>query len=440
MLDSKYVIDHLEEVIARLETRTGDYSYLRELPVLDSKRREIILRVESLKAERNAQSKEIGKLKAQHKDEEAKAAMAKVSFDKEEIARLDQERADIEEQIHQIMLKTPNLPDPSLPIGTDDSFNRVEKYVGEPTEFGFKPLSHWELGQKLGYFDFDRAAKVTGSRFTFYLGAFARLERALASFMLDTHTEAGYIEVLPPFLVNTDSLTGSGQLPKFADQAYMTENTGEQFWLIPTAEVPVTNYYRNEVLSADDLPKWFCAYSSCFRAEAGAAGRDTRGIIRQHQFQKVELVKYCLPEKSFEELETLTQEAEKILELLKLPYRRVCLSTGDVGFSSAKTYDLEVWMPSYNDYVEKDGKWVPSTSNYKEISSCSNDTDYQARRMNIRFKRTKDGKTEFVHMLNGSGLAVGRTTAAVIENYQNADGTIRVPEVLQKYVGTDLLK
>ena len=440
MLDYKYVIDHLDEVIKRLNTRTGDYSYLRELPKLDERRREIIVKVESLKAERNAQSKEIGKLKAQHRDEEAKAAMEKVSFDKEEIARLDVERANIDEEIHQIMLKTPNLPDASLPIGTDDSFNRPEKYWSRPTEFNFKPLSHWELGLKLGCFDFDRAAKVTGSRFTFYLGAFARLERALASLMLDTHTENGYIEVLPPFLVNTDSLTGSGQLPKFADQAYMTENTGEQFWLIPTAEVPVTNYYRNEILSIDDLPKWFCAYSSCFRAEAGAAGRDTRGIIRQHQFQKVELVKYCVPEKSFEELEQLTEEAEKILELLKLPYRRVCLSTGDLGFSSAKTYDLEVWMPSYNDYVEKDGKWVPTTENYKEISSCSNDTDYQARRMNIRFKRTKDGKTEFVHMLNGSGLAVGRTTAAVIENYQNADGTITVPEVLRKYIGCDILK
>ena len=440
MLDYKYVIDHLDEVIERLNTRTGDYSYLRELPKLDERRREIIVKVESLKAERNAQSKEIGKLKAQHRDEEAKAAMEKVSFDKEEIARLDVERANIDEEIHPIMLKPPNLPDASLPIGTDDSFNRPEKYWSRPTEFNFKPLSHWELGLKLGCFDFDRAAKVTGSRFTFYLGAFARLERALASLMLDTHTENGYIEVLPPFLVNTDSLTGSGQLPKFADQAYMTENTGEQFWLIPTAEVPVTNYYRNEILSIDDLPKWFCAYSSCFRAEAGAAGRDTRGIIRQHQFQKVELVKYCVPEKSFEELEQLTEEAEKILELLKLPYRRVCLSTGDLGFSSAKTYDLEVWMPSYNDYVEKDGKWVPTTENYKEISSCSNDTDYQARRMNIRFKRTKDGKTEFVHMLNGSGLAVGRTTAAVIENYQNADGTITVPEVLRKYIGCDILK
>lgn len=440
MLDVKYIIDNLDEVIARLETRTGDYSYLRELPVLDAKRKELIIKGDNLKAERNSQSKEIGKLKAQHKDEEAKALMDKISFDKDEIARFDKERAEIDEQIHDILLKTPNLPDASLPIGTDDSFNRVEKTYLEPKTFNFKPKSHWEIGAQLGYFDYDRAAKVTGSRFTFYLGAFAHLERALAAFMLDTHVKAGYMEVLPPFLVNTDSLTGSGQLPKFADQAYMTNNTGEELWLIPTAEVPVTNYYRNEILKASDLPKWFCAYSSCFRAEAGAAGRDTRGIIRQHQFQKVELVKYCLPEKSWDELEELTEEAEKILELLGLPFRRVCLSTGDLGFGSAKTFDLEVWMPSYNTYEEKDGKWVPTTHDYKEISSCSNDTDYQARRMNIRFKRDKDSKTEFVHMLNGSGLAVGRTVAAVIENYQNEDGTITVPEALRPYMGCDIIK
>lgn len=438
MLDVKYVIDHLEEVIERLTTRTGDYSYLRELPQLEEKRKSLILKADKLKAERNSQSKEIGKLKAQKKDEEAKALMEKINFDKDEIARFDKERGEVEEQIHEIMLKTPNIPDSSLPIGTDDSFNRPEKYWGEPTTFTFQPKAHWDLGVRLGYFDFDRAAKVSGTRFTFYLGAFARLERSLAAFMLDTHSKAGYTEVLPPYMVNTASLTGSGQLPKFADQAYNT--TPGDFWMIPTAEVPVTNYYRDEILSAEDLPKWFCAYSSCFRAEAGAAGRDTRGIIRQHQFQKVELVKYCLPEKSFEELESLTEEAEKILELLKLPYRRVCLSTGDVGFSSAKTYDLEVWLPSYNDYEEKDGVFVPTTKNYKEISSCSNDTDYQARRMNIRFKRTKDSKTEYVHMLNGSGLAVGRTVAAVIENYQNADGTITVPEVLRPYMGCDIIK
>jgi seryl-tRNA synthetase len=440
MLDTKYVCEHLEEVIKKLNTRNGDYSYLRELPQLEEKRKNCIVKGETLKAERNTMSKQIGALKAAHKNDEAAALLKTISVDKDEMAKLDKELAETDDAIHEMMLKTPNIPDDSLPIGTDDSFNKPVKYWGKPTTFSFKPSSHWEIGQKLGYFDFDRAAKVTGSRFTFYLGAFAHLERALSAFMLDTHTKAGFKEVLPPFVVNTDSLTGTGQLPKFADQAYMTDNTGEKYWLIPTAEVPVTNYYRDEILKGEDLPKWFVGYSSCFRAEAGAAGRDTRGIIRQHQFQKVELVKFVLPEKSFDELESLTEEAEKILELLKLPYRRVCLSTGDVGFSAAKCYDLEVWLPSYNDYEEKDGLYVPKTANYKEISSCSNDTSYQARRMNIRFKRTPDSKTEFVHTLNGSGLAVGRTVAAVIENYQNADGTITVPEVLRPYMGMDIIK
>lgn len=440
MLDTKYVCEHLEEVIKKLNTRNGDYSYLRELPQLEEKRKNCIVKGETLKAERNTMSKQIGALKAAHKNDEAAALLKTISVDKDEMAKLDKELAETDDAIHEMMLKTPNIPDDSLPIGTDDSFNKPVKYWGKPTTFSFKPSSHWEIGQKLGYFDFDRAAKVTGSRFTFYLGAFAHLERALSAFMLDTHSKAGFKEVLPPFVVNTDSLTGTGQLPKFADQAYMTDNTGEKYWLIPTAEVPVTNYYRDEILKGEDLPKWFVGYSSCFRAEAGAAGRDTRGIIRQHQFQKVELVKFVLPEKSFDELESLTEEAEKILELLKLPYRRVCLSTGDVGFSAAKCYDLEVWLPSYNDYEEKDGLYVPKTANYKEISSCSNDTSYQARRMNIRFKRTPDSKTEFVHTLNGSGLAVGRTVAAVIENYQNADGTITVPEVLRPYMGMDIIK
>ena len=440
MLDTKYVCEHLEEVIKKLNTRNGDYSYLRELPQLEEKRKNCIVKGETLKAERNTMSKQIGALKAAHKNDEAAALLKTISVDKDEMAKLDKELAETDDAIHEMMLKTPNIPDDSLPIGTDDSFNKPVKYWGKPTTFSFKPSSHWEIGQKLGYFDFDRAAKVTGSRFTFYLGAFAHLERALSAFMLDTHTKAGFKEVLPPFVVNTDSLTGTGQLPKFADQAYMTDNTGEKYWLIPTAEVPVTNYYRDEILKGEDLPKWFVGYSSCFRAEAGAAGRDTRGIIRQHQFQKVELVKFVLPEKSFDELESLTEEAEKILELLKLPYRRVCLSTGDVGFSAAKCYDLEVWLPSYNDYEEKDGLYIPKTANYKEISSCSNDTSYQARRMNIRFKRTPDSKTEFVHTLNGSGLAVGRTVAAVIENYQNADGTITVPEVLRPYMGIDIIK
>ncbi|MCI7220414.1 MAG: serine--tRNA ligase [Bacilli bacterium] len=440
MLDIKYVLENMDQVILKLQQRTGDYSYLRDLISLDSKRKECIIKADEIKNRRNVQSKEIGKLKAQKKEKEASELLSKLSFDKEEIERLDQQRVKCEEKIKEILLKTPNLPDDSLPVGEDESKNRVEKYYLKPTEFTFKPLSHWELGAKMGYFDYDRAGKVTGSRFTFYLGAFAKLERALSAFMLDVHSDNGYVEVLPPFLVNSDSLTGSGQLPKFADQAYLTENTSDSLWLIPTAEVPITNYYRNEILDYSDLPKSFVGYSSCFRAEAGAAGRDTRGIIRQHQFQKVELVKFTSPETSFEELEKLTSEAELILKLLKLPFRRVCLSTGDLGFSAAKTYDLEVFLPSYNVFVLEDGKYVCKDPVYKEISSCSNDTDYQARRMNIRFKRNKDSKTEFVHMLNGSGLAVGRTVAAVIENYQNEDGTITVPEVLIPYMHCSIIK
>ena len=440
MLDIKYVLENMDQVILKLQQRTGDYSYLRDLTSLDSKRKECIIKADEIKNRRNVQSKEIGKLKAQKKEKEASELLSKLSFDKEEIERLDQQRVKCEEEIREILLKTPNLPDDSLPVGEDESKNRVEKYYLKPTEFTFTPLSHWELGAKMGYFDYDRAGKVTGSRFTFYLGAFAKLERALSAFMLDVHSDNGYVEVLPPFLVNSDSLTGSGQLPKFADQAYLTENTSDSLWLIPTAEVPITNYYRNEILDYSDLPKSFVGYSSCFRAEAGAAGRDTRGIIRQHQFQKVELVKFTSPETSFEELEKLTSEAELILKLLKLPFRRVCLSTGDLGFSAAKTYDLEVFLPSYNVFVLEDGKYVCKDPVYKEISSCSNDTDYQARRMNIRFKRNKDSKTEFVHMLNGSGLAVGRTVAAVIENYQNEDGTITVPEVLIPYMHCSIIK
>ena len=440
MLDIKYVLENMDQVILKLQQRTGDYSYLRDLISLDSKRKECIIKADEIKNRRNVQSKEIGKLKAQKKEKEASELLSKLSFDKEEIESLDKQRVKCEEEIKEILLKTPNLPDDSLPVGEDESKNRVEKYYLKPTEFTFKPLSHWELGAKMGYFDYDRAAKVTGSRFTFYLGAFAKLERALSAFMLDVHSDNGYVEVLPPFLVNSDSLTGSGQLPKFADQAYLTENTSDSLWLIPTAEVPITNYYRNEILDYSDLPKSFVGYSSCFRAEAGAAGRDTRGIIRQHQFQKVELVKFTSPETSFEELEKLTSEAELILKLLKLPFRRVCLSTGDLGFSAAKTYDLEVFLPSYNVFVLEDGKYVCKDPVYKEISSCSNDTDYQARRMNIRFKRNKDSKTEFVHMLNGSGLAVGRTVAAVIENYQNEDGTITVPEVLIPYMHCSIIK
>lgn len=423
MLDIKYVREHLEEVIERLNTRNGDYSYLREIPVLDEKRRALIKEGDELKAKRNSDSKLIGTYKKEGKD--TTELMAGIQKIKDRIPAIDTELEKIDNQIREMLLKTPNLPDKSLPIGKDDTFNTEVRRWGEPRKFDFEPLSHWDLGTKLGYFDFERGVKVAGPRFTFYKGAFAKLERSIMMLMLDTHTlESGYTEILPPYLVNTASMYGTGQLPKFAEDAYNIKDS--DLWLISTAEIPVTNYFRDEILSADQLPKKFCAYSSCFRGEAGSAGRDTRGIIRQHQFQKVELVKFVKPEDSWDALESLTRDAEKILQKLELPYHVVTLSTGDVGFSSAKTYDIEVWLPSYN--------------SYKEISSCSNFLDYQARRMNIRFRRDKDSKPELVHTLNGSGLAIGRTVAAVIENYQNADGTITVPEALRKYMGTDLIK
>ena len=423
MLDIKFVRENLEYVIKRLETRNGDYSYLREIPQLDQRRRDLIKEGDELKNTRNTESKNIGIYKREGKNTDE--LVAKIAQIKTRIAEIDVELNQLDEKIKEILLKTPNLPDESLPIGQDDSANAEIRKWGTPRQFDFVPLSHWDLGTKLGYFDFERAAKVSGPRFTFYKGAFARLERSVEMLMLDTHTEeSGYTEILPPYMVNSASMYGTGQLPKFAEDAYSLRN--EDLWMISTAEIPVTNYYRDEILDANELPKKFAAYSSCFRAEAGSAGRDTRGIIRQHQFQKVELVKFCLPEKSWDELESLTRDAEKILQKLNLPYHVVCLSTGDVGFSSAKTYDLEVWLPSYNAY--------------KEISSCSNFLDYQARRMNIRFKRSKDSKAELVHTLNGSGLAIGRTVAAIIENYQQADGSIVVPEVLRKYMGCDIIK
>lgn len=313
----------------------------------------------------------------------------------------------------------PNIPHESLPIGPDENYNREERRWGEIPEFNFAAQAHWDLGEKLDILDFERAAKVTGARFTYYKGLGAKLERALISFMLDIHTlEHGYREILPPFMVHRHSMEGTGQLPKFEEDAFKVENT--EYFLIPTAEVPVTNLYRDEILKEEDLPIMHCAYSPCFRAEAGAHGRDTRGLIRQHQFNKVELVKFAHPDTSYDELEKLTNNAEKILQLLELPYRVVTLATGDLGFSAAKTYDLEVWLPSYNDF--------------KEISSCSNFEDFQARRANIRFKGNK-GKPQYVHTLNGSGLAIGRTTAAVMENYQQEDGSIKVPKVLQPYMG-----
>lgn len=338
----------------------------------------------------------------------------------DQIKELDEELRVIEEELNALLLSIPNLPHETVPIGdTEDDNVEIRKW-GELPQFDFEPKPHWDVATELGIIDFERAAKVTGSRFVFYKGLGAKLERALMSFMLDLHTEQhGYTEMLPPYLVNRASLTGTGQLPKFEEDVFLVEK--KDYFLIPTAEVPVTNYYRDEILSAKDLPAKFAAYSACFRSEAGSAGRDTRGLIRQHQFNKVELVKLVKPEDSYDELEKLTNDAEKVLQLLGLPYRVVAICTGDLGFTAAKKYDLEVWLPSYN--------------TYREISSCSNFEDFQARRANIRFRREPKGKPEFVHTLNGSGLAIGRTVAAILENYQQKDGRVRIPEALRPYMG-----
>ena len=420
MLDVKFVVENADLVKAAMKTRSGEYDVDIVLE-LDKCRREILREVEVLKAERNRESAQVAALKKEKKDASEIIARMKEVGDK--IKALDDELAPVESKLRMAMLSIPNMPDKSVPLGKDDSENvEIRKFM-EPTKFDFEPKAHWDLGDSLNILDPATAAKITGTRFTVYRGLGARLERAIYNFMLDTHTANGYTEIFPPFMVNRDSMTGTGQLPKFEEDAYAVKNT--DYFLIPTAEVPVTNMHRGEVIDADKLPYYYCAYTACFRGEAGSAGRDTRGLIRQHQFNKVELVKFTMPENSRDELESLTHEAELILQKIGLPYRVVCLSTGDLGFSSAKTYDIEVWLPSYNRYVE--------------ISSCSNFVDYQARRMNIKY-RTRDGKTGFVHTLNGSGLAVGRTTAAILENFQNPDGTVRVPEVLVPYMGTDIIK
>lgn len=416
MLDIKFVRSNPELIQEALKKR-GTEINLDEFLKLDEKRRVNLTEVEQLKNKRNVVSKEIGNLKRQGLDAEEKVAEMGIVGDK--IKKLDDDLREIEDKMQNIIMYIPNIPHESLPIGPDENYNREERRWGEIPEFNFAAQAHWDLGEKLDILDFERAAKVTGARFTYYKGLGAKLERALISFMLDIHTlEHGYREILPPFMVHRHSMEGTGQLPKFEEDAFKVENT--EYFLIPTAEVPVTNLYRDEILKEEDLPIMHCAYSPCFRAEAGAHGRDTRGLIRQHQFNKVELVKFAHPDTSYDELEKLTNNAEKILQLLELPYRVVTLATGDLGFSAAKTYDLEVWLPSYNDF--------------KEISSCSNFEDFQARRANIRFKGNK-GKPQYVHTLNGSGLAIGRTTAAVMENYQQEDGSIKVPKVLQPYMG-----
>ena len=417
MLNLKWLRENSDCAKARLATRGTDYAApIDEALALDDKRRALISETEQCKAKQNAISKQVPQMKKEGKPTDELFARMKALSDK--TAEDDRMIAAYDEQIETILLNIPNLPHESVVVGADDSANAVMRKWGEPRTFGFAPKAHWELGESLHLLDPEAAAKVTGARFHFYRGMGAKLERAVMNFYLDTHTDAGYLEIFPPFLVNRDSMRGTGQLPKFEEDAFKVSNT--DYFLIPTAEVPVTNMHKNEILDGKDLPLKYCAYSACFRAEAGSAGRDTRGLIRQHQFNKVELVKFVRPEQSYEELELLTRDAGHVLELLGLPYRVSLLSTGDMGFSSAKTYDLEVYMPSYGRYVE--------------ISSCSNFEDYQARRANIRFKDGPKDKAQYVHTLNGSGVALGRTTAAIMENYQNEDGSITVPEVLRPYL------
>lgn len=400
----------------------GDYGLSEVLP-LDSKRRELLLEVEQMKNRQNTVSREIPKLKKAGED--TTAIMAEMKELSGKIKELDAQVSEVEKELRELLLGIPNTPYKDVQTGEDDSANVELRKFGEPKNFGFEPKAHWDIGTDLDILDFDRAAKISGTRFTVYKGLGARLERSVISFMLDLHTvDQDYTEILPPFMVNRAAMTGTGQLPKFEEDMFYVPQ--KDFFLIPTAEVPVTNLRAQEIMAEAELPVYYTAYTPCFRAEAGSAGRDTRGLIRQHQFNKVELVKFVKPETSYDELEKLTDDAEEVLRRLGIPYRVVRLSTGDLGFSSAMTYDIEVWMPSYGRYVE--------------ISSCSNFEDFQARRANIRYRNEETGKAEFVHTLNGSGLAVGRTVAAILENCQQADGSVVIPEALRKYMGCDVIK
>ena len=422
MLDIKLIRENPEKVKAAMKTRNKDMdAVVDEILEIDAQVRALTQKADALKAEQNAASKQIPQIKKEGGD--ISEIMARMNEIKEEVKTLDAEKNELAAKQKTMMYEFPNVPSDTTPVGKDDSENVEIRRHGEPRQFDFEAKAHWEIGADLGILDPETAAKVTGTRFHFYKGLGARLERAIISFFLNTHSDNGYTEVFPPFMVNRASMTGTGQLPKFEEDAFKLTN---DYFLIPTAEVPVTNMFRDDILDGDKLPLSFCAYSACFRAEAGSAGRDTRGLIRQHQFNKVELVKFAKPEESYAELEKLTNDAERVLQLLGLPYRVVALTTGDIGFSSAKTYDIEVWMPSYGRYVE--------------ISSCSNFEDFQARRASIRFKNGPKEKAQLVHTLNGSGVAVGRTTAAILENYQNADGTVTIPEVLVPYMGTDIIK
>ena len=419
MLDIKFVRENPDLVDKSCESRQNAHWDREKFFELDEERRSVIAEVESLQAERNAVSKQIGLLMREGKKEEAEAAKEQVAANKDRIAELDQRRGEVEEELTALVAAIPNIPDASVPYGKDDSDNPEVRKWGEPTQFDFEPKAHWDLGPELGMIDFDRGVKLAGTRFYLLGGMGARMERALINFMIDTHNQAGFKEWWPPVITNQDSLYGTGQLPKFEEDLYHVQ---PDLYLIPTAEVQLTNIHRDEILDASQLPLLYTAFTPCFREEAGSAGRDTRGIIRVHQFDKVEMVKFAKPEDSMNQLESMVQEAEKILQLLGLPYHVVTLCTGDIGFSACKCYDIEVWLPSYNAY--------------KEISSCSNCWDFQARRANIRYKDPAEFKgTRLVHTLNGSGLAVGRTMAAIMENYQNADGSVTVPEALRPYMG-----
>jgi len=417
MLDAKMIRANPEKVKQELQKRNLS-CVLDDFLLLDEKRRSILTQVEEMKSFRNSSSHEVGRMKKEGKD--PSDLMEKVRQIGQEIKAYDEQLKLVENEIEKILLNIPNIPHESVPVGEDEESNVEIRRWGGPRKFNFEPMAHWNIGPNLDILDFERAAKLSGARFTVYKGWGARLERAIINFFLDIHTtEHGYKEILPPFMVMADCMVGTGQLPKFAEDMFKID--GREMYLVPTAEVPLTNLYRQEILEAKDLPLYLTAYTPCFRAEAGSHGRDTRGVIRQHQFNKVELVKIVEPQFSYEELEKLTADAEKVLQLLEIPYRIVVLSTGDMGFSAAKTYDIEVWMPSYN--------------NYKEISSCSNCEDFQARRANIRYRPAHKGKLQYVHTLNGSGLAVGRTVAAILENYQQEDGSVIIPKVLRSYMG-----
>lgn len=424
MLDVRRIRQNPQELRDMLTSRNKDAAIVDDFLGWDEQRRKLMADVEDKKALRNLTSKQIGTAKKNGASEEETAAiMEEMRKLGDEIAAIDSDIAEMDGRMNDFLMSTPNYPHESVPMGEDERANVEQRRWGTPRVFPWEPKPHWDIGTDLKILDFDGAAKISGARFTVYRGLGARLERAIISFFLDTHTAAGYEEILPPYMVTRATMTGTGQLPKFEEDAYKVDpNT----FLIPTAEVPVTNLYREMILDGEQLPIRHCAFSACFRSEAGSAGRDTRGLIRQHQFNKVEMVKIAKPEQSYDELESMTAEAEKVLQLLGLPYRVVCLSTGDMGFSAAKTYDLEVWMPSYGRYVE--------------ISSCSNCEDFQARRASIRYRETPKDKPQFCHTLNGSGVAVGRTVAAILENYQNEDGSVTVPEALRAFMHTDVIR